>query len=87
MDAVRCELGDASVELRMAARWKLGRALAKVERKPGARTDISTSSGSQIKLYVGLFKDLKLDKMAAQEAQGIGCMPDEEMAHRLRSST
>ena len=37
-------------ELLMAARWKLGRALAKVERKPGARTDVATSSGSPIRL-------------------------------------
>lgn len=64
-------------ETRMAARWKLGKALAQVERLPGGRG--KNTSGDQ-KSFSGLLKALDLDKSAAMEAQRIGCMPDEEMA-------
>ena len=63
-------------ELRMVARWKLGRALAKVERGkpfPGS----ATMSGEQTR-FRDLLKKLDLDKSLAMEAQRIGCMPDEE---------
>jgi hypothetical protein len=63
----------------------LGRALKKVGRKPGAQTDVVTSSGSPIRLYVELLKHLKLDKDVALAAQRIGCMPDEEMAHAFEA--
>jgi hypothetical protein len=59
-------------ELRMAARWKLGKTLAKVERRQGDRT----SEGS----FTKFIADLGLTKPTAMEAQRIGCMPDEEMA-------
>jgi hypothetical protein len=62
-------------ETRMAARWKLGRALAKVERAtaPGKGKMALTSLTS-------LLQKLSLTKPIALEAQRIGCMPDEEMA-------
>jgi hypothetical protein len=67
-------------ELRMKPRWKLGQALAKVERGQGARSDL-TSSGGQTKLSFRAFlTDLGLDKSVAVEAQRIGTMPDEELA-------
>jgi hypothetical protein len=52
-------------ELRMAPRWKLGRALAKVDKAQGERTDRSTSSGRQKKL---LLQQMCLDKSAAMQA-------------------
>jgi hypothetical protein len=65
-------------ETRMAARWKLGRALAAVERNRGKRTDL-TSRPEAAKLK-GLLKAIGLDEKVARKAQRIGCMPDEEMA-------
>ena len=59
-------------EARMAARWKLGRALAKIDRAQGNRT---SERG-----FTKFITDLGLTKPTAQEAQRIGCLPDEEMA-------
>jgi hypothetical protein len=62
-------------ELRMIARWKLGRALAQVERAthPGKG---KVASGGLTSLLVRL----ALDRQTSMEAQRIGCMPDDEMA-------
>jgi len=61
-------------ELRMKARWKLGAALAKVERAthPGKGKVASASLTS-------LLTRLTLDRQTAMEAQRIGTMPDEEL--------
>jgi hypothetical protein len=54
-------------ELRMVARWKLGRALAKVERgKPGPKDVMSNSSHPSFR---GLIGELGLDIRTAVEAQ------------------
>jgi hypothetical protein len=53
-------------ELRMAARWKLGRALAKVERLPGGR---GNKTSDDQKSFSNLLKVLDLDKSLAMEAQ------------------
>ena len=68
-------------ELRMRARWKLGQALAKLERKQGARSDLTLST-DQTK-FRGILAALKLDKMIALEAQRIGTLPDGELERAL----
>jgi hypothetical protein len=50
---------------RMTARWKLGRALAKVERAQGARSDKATSSTGLTKLL----KQLALSKQTRGQPQ------------------
>ena len=64
-------------ELRMAARWKLGRALAQVERGagPGRGKKVSGDQTS----FRDLLRSIDLDKNVAMEAQRIGCLPDKEM--------
>jgi hypothetical protein len=60
-------------ETKMAARWKLGKALAAVDwarQKDVLRLDI----------FRKLLTELDLGKNVAMEAQRIGAMPDEEMA-------
>jgi hypothetical protein len=59
-------------ETRMAARWKLGKALAKVERAQGDRT---SERG-----FTKFIAELGLTKPTARDAERLGCMPDEEMA-------
>jgi hypothetical protein len=59
-------------ELRMVSRWKMGRALAKVERAthPGKGKAASASLTS-------LLTRLVLDRQTAMEAQCLGALPDE----------
>jgi hypothetical protein len=71
-------------ETRMAARWKLGKALAAVERNQGKRTDL-TSRPEAAKLK-GLLKTIGLDEKTARKAQRIGAMPDEEMARAFEQA-
>jgi hypothetical protein len=62
--------------IRMPARWKLGRALAKVERgKPGPA---GKDRGHDVPYLKSVLEDLQLDKKAAQRAQRIGTLPGEE---------
>jgi hypothetical protein len=71
-------------ETRMAARWKLGKALAQVERTPGKRTNL-TSQPKDARLK-GLLKAIGLDETVARKAQRIGAMPDEEMARAFEQA-
>jgi hypothetical protein len=64
-------------ETRMAARWKLGKALAAVERKPGYEP---RSSPREKKLFAALLKTIGLDKTLGMKAQRIGAMPNDELA-------
>jgi hypothetical protein len=66
-------------ELRMAARWKLGRALSAVER--GAGPGRGKKEGGPRPSFKTYISGLELKETSAKEAQRIGCMPDEEMAH------
>lgn len=61
---------------RMLARWKLGRALRKVERRQGERTD--TSGHDVAKSFKAFVAELQLDIKAAERAQRIGCLPPPE---------
>jgi N6-adenosine-specific RNA methylase IME4 len=61
-------------ELRMTARWKLGRALAMVERAAHPGKGKVASSG-----LTSLLQSLDLTKQTAQAAQRIGAMPDDEL--------
>jgi hypothetical protein len=71
-------------ETRMAARWKLGKALAAVERgKPGPVGKDNRVAHAYLKT---LLAELKLDKTVARDAQRIGCMPDEEMARAFEQA-
>jgi N6-adenosine-specific RNA methylase IME4 len=64
-------------ELRMKARWKLGAALATVERgKPGP---VGKDTSAVQKYLKNLLQKIGLDKSVAMEAQRIGTMPDEEL--------
>jgi hypothetical protein len=67
-------------ETRMAARWKLGKALAAVQRARGNNQYASRSATSEHRGYRALLESLKLDIKLGLMAQRIGCMPDEEMA-------
>jgi hypothetical protein len=55
-------------EARMAARWKLGKALAAVERLPGGR---GKKTSHDEKSFSNLLKALDLDKSVAIKAQRI----------------
>src|SRR6516165_7535742 len=55
-------------ELRMRARWKLGRALREVERAQGQRTSLSG--------LTRLLSELDLTKPTALAAQRIGALPE-----------
>jgi hypothetical protein len=63
-------------ELRMRARWKLGGALAQVERAPVGRGKKALTG------LTNLLGRLGLSKPTAMEAQRIGTMPDEELSAR-----
>jgi len=64
-------------ELRMRARWKLGKALAKVERgKPGPAGKDKGTGYPQLKT---LLAEISLDKRIAILAQRIGTLPDGEL--------
>jgi N6-adenosine-specific RNA methylase IME4 len=58
-------------EARMRARWKLGRALAKVSRAQGERTSVSS--------FTKFIGDLGLTKPVAIEAQRIGTLPEDKL--------
>jgi N6-adenosine-specific RNA methylase IME4 len=68
-------------ELRMRARWRLGGALASVERVQGERTDL-TLSGGPTKLPTGFrafLNTIGLKPDTAVEAQRIGTLPEGEL--------
>lgn len=67
-------------EARMLARWKLGQALAKIEKVPGPK---SSRGGNN---YSTFLKALGLDKNRAQEAQRIGTLPRPELNKELASA-
>ena len=58
-------------EARMRARWKLGRALAKLERAQGERTSVRS--------FTKFITDLGLTKPIAIEAQRIGTLPEDKL--------
>ena len=63
-------------EMKMRARWKLGRALAEVERgDPGPAGD-KDAARPYFKDYI---KSLGLKKQSAQEAQRLGTLPEDEL--------
>ena len=70
---------DCQFELRMRARWKLGRLLAKVERKQGERTDRQTSLSGLAKSFRGYLKEIGLTSPTALAAQRIGLLPPKEL--------
>jgi len=72
-------------ELRMRARWKLGQLLAAVERRQGARTDL-TSSVDLTKLFRALLKKIELDPDTAMKAQRIGALPEAELDKALAAA-
>jgi hypothetical protein len=67
-------------ELRMKARWKLGGALAKVERAPEGGDRRTTGKQVTSGFWRWTKEVLALSKPIAVEAQRIGTMPDEELA-------
>ena len=68
-------------ELRMAARWKLGRSLAAKERGgPGGRPSNKEPTTGRSGFWKWVKDVLQLEAPRVVEAQRIGCMPDEEMA-------
>jgi hypothetical protein len=69
-------------ETLMLARWKLGRALAKMERRQGERTDKGTSSTGLTKLLARL----GTTKQTAMEAQRIGTLPEPGLKKALDES-
>jgi N6-adenosine-specific RNA methylase IME4 len=70
-------------ELRMRAKWKLGKLLAAVERAQGARSDKDlTSSGGLMKLL----KAIKLNRQTAVELQRIASMPERELDAELKAA-
>jgi N6-adenosine-specific RNA methylase IME4 len=71
-------------ETRMRARWKLGRALADVDRGQGARTDIT--SGAIRPKFKTFISGIGLKDTAAKEAQRIGAMPDDELARAFEEA-
>jgi hypothetical protein len=71
-------------ETRMAARWKLGKALAAVERGNGPGRGQKMSPGETS--FRKLLMELDLDKSVAMKAQRIGAMPDEEMARAFEQA-
>jgi hypothetical protein len=63
---------------KVKARWKLGRALAAVERGRGERTDLTSGEGRPKSNFKAFVQRLDLNPTTAKEAQRIGAMPDEE---------
>jgi hypothetical protein len=63
-------------ELRMKARWKLGAALAAVERIHGARPKLSSPREN----FAKFLKTIGLDNTLGMKAQRIGAMPNDELA-------
>jgi hypothetical protein len=61
---------------RMFARWKLGRALEKIERSKGGRP--GKNSRHHVESFKAFLADLNLDLKAAERAQRIGALPDDE---------
>ena len=68
-------------EMKMRARWKLGRALAEVERGAGPgrgkKTDAARPS------FMTYINSLGLKKQSAQEAQRLGTLPEDELEAAL----
>jgi hypothetical protein len=68
---------NAVNELRMRARWKLGRLLAAMERAPGP------GRGKKMSALLTSFRDflgkLRLDRQTALVAQRIGALPEAEL--------
>ncbi len=70
-------------EIRMLARWKLGRALKEIDRTQGKRTDLTLLQGETKLGFRAYLKTLKngegLPPRDALFAQRIGAMPEEEL--------
>ncbi len=64
-------------EMRMRARWKLGRALAKEDRCPGPGRGKKGVTG--LPSFKAFLQKLGLSKPTAVEAQRIGALPDDEL--------
>ncbi len=64
-------------ETKMRARWMLGKALAKVERGQGARTDLTL--GAARPKFNAYIKSIGLAGTAAKEAQRIGALPEPDL--------
>jgi hypothetical protein len=62
-------------EMRMTARWKLGRALAKIERAS------TGPAGKRVRLssLTQLLESLGLTKQTANDAEHIGTLPEKEL--------
>lgn len=67
-------------ELRMGARWKLGRALAQHIRLSVRGPAREKEGVTALPSFAALIQRLDLTKPVVVAAQRIGCMPDEEMA-------
>jgi hypothetical protein len=65
-------------ESRMRARWKLGRALAEVERRQGKRND--PTSSTRLTNFGSFLEKLGLTRQTAVDVQRLGTMPDDELA-------
>jgi hypothetical protein len=63
------------------ARWKLGKALAEVERDKPFPGSATVSAG--LTRFRDFLKQIKLDRQVAVEAQRIGTLPDAELAQAL----
>src|ERR1700716_3723195 len=66
-------------ELRMKARWKLGGALAQLERVQGLKPNTSNAKGSKTP-FRSFLKTISLGQTSAVEAQRIATMPDTDLA-------
>lgn len=70
-------------ELRMRAKWKLGRLLAAIERAQGARSDKDLTSSVGL---TKLIKGIKLNRQAAVELQRIAAMPEKDLEAEFREA-
>ena len=71
-------------ETRMRARWKLGQALANVEREAGPGRGKKISSG--LKSFMTFLKSLGTTPQTAMAAQRIGTLPEIDLAKALASA-
>jgi hypothetical protein len=69
----------------MAARWKLGKALAGVTRAQG-NNQYGSRAETTKRSYRDFLTSLRLDLKLALHAQRIGAMPDEEMARAFQQA-
>ena len=72
-------------EAKMRARWKLGRALAKVERRQGRgkKTDLTSGPEDPKSTFTKYIKALGLKSKSAKMAQRLGTLPEDELEAAL----